>query len=145
MKRIYLFALITIIMIGISGKNGFAQEKRGHYFTVTTWKLTIPDNGSTAQLDSLLKVWHDKVVMKNDKVISEKVFRHNWGHDMRDWVYVTEYATWNDIEAAGENQNKLIEAAWPDKKERHEFFKKMNKYMVTHSDEIYQELPDLGK
>lgn len=146
MKKFYLLSLALIAMALSSSLSGYAQDKpQKHFYTVTTWKFTIPEDGSNAELDSLMKVWHDMVVVKNEKVVSEKVLRHYWGHDMRDWVFVTEYASWADIEAAGDMQGKLVEAAWPDKADRKKFFKAFNKYAVTHSDEIYQDQPDLAK
>ncbi len=37
----------------------------------------------------------------NPKYLSAKVLRHHWGSDFRDWVFITECATWADIEEAG--------------------------------------------
>ena len=146
MKRINLLFVAVLAIVFSFSTNSFAQDKpQGHFYTVTTWKFTIPEDGSRSELDSLMTVWHDMVIVKNDKVVSEKVLRHYWGHDMRDWVFVTEYASWADIEAAGDMQGKLVEAAWPDKMDRKKFFSAFNKYAVTHSDEIFQELPDLAK
>jgi hypothetical protein len=136
-----------MVIVLISSIDSYAQEEEeeGHYYTVTTWKFKVPADGSNAELDSLLKVWQEEVVLKNDKILSEKVLRHLWGSDMRDWVFITEYANWNDIKEAGEMQGKLVEAAWPDKEDRKEFFKSFNKYGVTHSDELYMDLPALAK
>ena len=123
--------------------SGLAQE--GNYFTVTTWKLSVPDNGTRAELNELLKEFSEKISFKNDKVISERVLRHISGADLRDLVIISEYATWNDIDAASDMQNELINQAWPKEEDRNAFFKSWNKYVITHSDEIYQEFPDLSK
>jgi len=123
--------------------SGTAQE--GHYFTITTWKLSIPENGSRSELQAHLKEFSEKVSFKNDKIISEKVLHHISGADLRDLVVISEYANWNDIEAAANMQNDLMETAWPNEEERNAFYKSWNKYVVTHSDEIYQENPDLTK
>lgn len=123
--------------------SGTAQE--GNYFTVTTWKLRIPENGTRAELNGLLKDFSEKTSFQNDKVISERVLHHISGGDLRDLVIISEYASWNDIDAASIRQNELIDKAWPKEEDRNAFFKSWNKYVVTHSDEIYQENPALSK
>ena len=146
MRRIYFLLASALIFILAASNSSYAQdEPKGHLYTVTTWKFSIPQDGSPAELDSLLKVYQDKVVVKNDKIISQKVWRHYWGADLRDWVVVSEFATWDDIEAAGDEGNKLSKEAWPDKADRQKFYKAFFKYVVTHSDEIYMDQPDLAK
>jgi hypothetical protein len=143
MKRIHLF-FITALVIGLlSSTTTFAQK--GHYFIVTTWKLKVPPSGSFSELNSLLKEFSQKVVFPNDKVVSEKVLHHVYGSDMRDLVVTSEYANWDDIEAASLKQDELSKKAWPDKADRQKFYDTWNKYVVTHSDEIYQEIPSLSK
>lgn len=122
---------------------GLAQE--GHYYEITTWKLQVPQDGTRAELNDLMKEFAENVVFKNDKVISQKVMRHITGADVRDVVIISEYASWNDIDAASTMQNKLTEEAWSNEDERAQFFKDFGKYVVTHSDEILQEIPELTK
>ncbi len=140
MKSIIGSLLIMALFIPVAGS---AQE--GNYFTVTTWKLSIPENGTRAELNGLLKEFSEKISFNNDKVISERVLHHISGADLRDLVIISEYATWNDIDAASTMQNELINKAWPKEEDRNTFFKSWNKYVVTHSDEIYQEYPELTK
>lgn len=139
--KILLTAIIATLMF--SWNAAMAQE--GNYYTVTTWKMHVPEDGSRAELTKLLQDFADKVVKKNDKLISQRVLHHIYGNDLRDLVVISEYANWMDIEAAGEMQNKLVEAAWPDETERAAWNKSFFKYVVTHSDEIYQEHPDMRK
>jgi len=137
-----IFVLLFAVML-LSGSS-FAQDE-GHYYTITTWKFMVPADGSNAELNELMKEWYDKVVSKNDKILSEKVLVHRSGADMRDWIFISEYATWNDIDAANDVQNKLVDEGWPNKEDREKFFDSFWKYVVTHSDEILQELPELSK
>ncbi len=122
---------------------GFAQD--GHYYTVTTWKLQVPQDGSRDELNGLMKEFSEKVVFKNEKIISEKVMHHISGADLRDVVIISEYASWNDIDGANTRQSELMNTAWSNEDERTTFFKTWNKYIITHSDEIYQEMPELAK
>jgi hypothetical protein len=64
---------------------------------------------------------------------------------MRDWVFLSEYASWNDIEAANDMQNKLVEEGWPNEEDRDKFFDTFWKYVITHSDEILVEKTELSK
>lgn len=143
MKRLaqtFVLAIVALLFSGIT-----LAQNEGHFYSVTTWKLKVPANGSAAELNQLLKEWHEKITTKNDKVLSQKVLRHVTGADMRDWVVISEYASWNDMDTANDMQNKLIEEAWPNEDDRRAWFAKFGKYTVTHSDEILQERPELTK
>jgi hypothetical protein len=71
--------------------------------------------------------------------------QHAWGSNSQDWVVVTEYKTWADIEEAGKVNQELNRKKWPDAKERQAFFRQLGKYFDGHSDEIYQEMPQFRK
>ena len=133
--------VILFLISGLLAQDG----EKGHYFTITTWKVSVPEDGSRAEFNQMMQDWTDKITRKNDKVISEKIMTHASGHDSRDLVIITEYASWNDIESAQEKQNELLKAAWPEEKDRKELFKNFGRYFVMHSDEIYEELPSLRK
>lgn len=137
--------LIIIFAAGLLFTNAYSQENEASYYTVTTWKIDIPEDGSRKEFNNLMKEWYEKITSKNDKIISERVLRHSSGSDLRDVVIVTEYASWNDIDAANKKQGELVDAAWPDQEARQAFFKKFNKYSLTHSDEIYREYANLRK
>ena len=144
-KRIFTFVLTIAVCILLLNSLSFAQEKEPHFFVVTTWKTVMPDDGSAVERDSLMKEWTEKVLKKNEKIISQKNFRHYYGSDVRDWVIITEYKTWGDIEAAAKISQKLNKKSWPDDKKRSEFFKNLMKYFGTHSDEIYKDMPKFSK
>lgn len=143
MKQFSKIFLAIFIAFFLFNTNSFAQD--GNYYTVTTWKISVPENGSNAEFNELMKEWYDKVVSKNEKIISERVLTHRSGNDMRDWVFITEYASWNDINDAATRQNELVQEAWPNADDRRKFFNKFFSYTDTHSDEILQEVPGLRK
>ena len=142
MKKL-TFALVLTFAVMLLSSNIFAQD--GNYFVMTTWKFMVPEDGSNSELNDLMKEWHEKVVMKNDKIVSEKAFVHRSGADMRDWVFLSEYASWSDIEAANDTQNKLVAEGWPNEEDRDKFFDTFWKYVITHSDEILMEKSELAK
>ena len=71
--------------------------------------------------------------------------RHASGSDSRDLVIITEYASWNDIDAAATRQGELMDTAWGDEAASKEFFKKFNKYFLMHTDEIYIGMAGMDK
>ena len=137
------FILVTAIAVFLLTSSVFAQD--GNYYTVTTWKISSPEDGSLSEFNDMMREWYDKVVSKNEYNVSERVLRHQSGVDMRDWVFITEYASWNDIDAANTRQNELVQEGWPDAKERSAFFDRFWQYAATHSDEILQEVPAIRK
>ena len=143
MKQLTIIFVVAFAVFFLSDSS-YSQDE-GHYYTITTWKLKVPADGSGAEMNELFKEWYDNVTSKNDKVLSQKVLRHSSGSDLRDWVVITEYASWNDIDAAGDEQSRLVQEAWPNEDDRSAWFAKFGKYVVTHSDEILQERPELTK
>ena len=143
MKTIKLFTMALLATMIVSLSSASAQD--GNFYTVTTWKMHVPENGTRAEMIALMQEFTDKVVMKNTKVISEKVMHHISGSDMRDLVVISEFASWNDIDAANKMQDELVQKAWPEEKARDAWMKSFMKYVVTHSDEIYQGYPKMTK
>lgn len=144
MKKYFTMLILLALTILFAG-NLLAQDNPGSYYTITTWKIKVPDDGSRKEFMDMMKEWHTKVTMKNSKIISERSLSHVSGGDLRDFVVITEYASWNDIEAANQEQGKLVEAGWPDKEKRKAFFDRFWQYAQTHSDEICQDAPVLRK
>lgn len=140
--RILTIALFTFLLF--SG-TGFAQDANGSYFTMTKFKISIPEGGSQAELQEMLNEWQEKIVAGNEHIISERIMRHQSGADSRDLVILTEYKDWNSIDMAGKKQNEIVDAAWATEDERKEFFSKFNKYFGNHADEIYVEVKGTRK
>ncbi|MEJ2636376.1 MAG: hypothetical protein P8184_13935 [Calditrichia bacterium] len=145
MKRIIaaVFAMVLISML-IQVHKIYAQDMKGHIFVVTTHHTLMPQDGSEQERDAMLKELFE-VDKNNPKVISSRELRHYYGNDSHDWVVITEYANWQDIDEANKISDELYKKKWPDKKERDAFFKKLGKYFAGHSDEIYQELPEYSR
>lgn len=137
--------LMFIAIFGLVFLTGTAIAQDGNYYTVTTWKISAPEGGSMSEFTEIMQEWYDKVVSKNEYIVSERVLRHQSGADMRDWVFITEYKSWNDIDKAGDRQNELVQEAWKTAEERGDFFSKFFSYARTHSDEIMQEVPGVRK
>ena len=97
------------------------------------------EGGSSEERDKILQEWFDKVVMKDNRVLSQMMLNHYWSGSAggpHGWpvVIVTEFASMDDL--LDEDLSKLLEAGWPDEKERKAFQDKHRAYwsQYTHDD-----------
>jgi beta-galactosidase beta subunit len=108
------------------------------YITVTTVYFDMDnEDGSEEEWIALEKEFHEKVTMKNDLILKTVFLNHYFTADNSEAKLVRTFKNWADIEAFGEKNSELIEAAWPDSLAREAFLKKRDAYyMPKHSDEI---------
>ena len=116
----------------------YAQEEEPHVYTVVTFELLSPEDGSDAEYDSLGTFWTENVVNKNEFIVNQILMSHLWGSNSSDFVIISEFKNFADIEKAQKRNSELIAEAIPDKEERAGFWKAFSKYFGNHSDEIYQ-------
>ena len=97
------------------------------------------EGGTSEERDKILQEWFDKVVMKDNRVLSQMMLNHYWSGSAggpHGWpvVIVTEFASMDDL--LDEDLSKLLEAGWPDEKERKAFQDKHRAYWghYTHDD-----------
>ena len=96
------------------------------------------EDGTKERWLELEKEYHEKVTMKNELILGSSVLNHYFTEDNSEVLFVSHYASWDDIMKAGDRTAKLEEAAWPDSVERVKLAKERNSYYTkTHSDEIY--------
>jgi len=91
------------------------------------------------------KEFFDNITMKNKYIKGFFTHGHRWGSDARDRFEVGVYDNLGDIEKAFDEDQKLIEAYWPDEEKRKAFFKEYDKIFAGHGDAIYQSVPSLNK
>lgn len=108
------------------------------YLTITTAHWTADDDVDFSDWKATEVEYFNNVTSKNDLIIGSGVYTHSITDDSTEIIFVSAYQTWNDIDAAGDVTNKLIEEAWPDEDARDAFFDKQGSYYSPdHSDEIY--------
>ena len=96
------------------------------------------EGGSSEERDKYLQEWFDKVVMKDDRVLSQMMLNHYWsgtaGSNGWPVLIVTEFASMDEL--LDEDLSKLLEAGWPDEKERKAFQERHRAYwgQYTHTD-----------
>jgi hypothetical protein len=137
-------ALALSVCCLVAGNTSYAQEEP-HIFTITTLKSIMPDGGSVAERDSLLSFLFENADKKNDKLISERNIVHYYTNDSQEWIIVSEYKNWADVELAGKMDDELMKKAIPDEKKRQEFNRKLGRYFPSHGDRILTERPKLRK
>ncbi len=136
MRNVSLCFLL-MVALAFSGML-YAQEEKPHVFTVVTIELLSPEDGSDAEFDSLGAFWNENAIKKNEFIVNQTLMSHMWGSNSSDFVVITEYKNFADIEKAQSRNFELIAEAIPDKEERGKFNKAFFKYLGNHSDEIYQ-------
>ena len=141
MKTTNRLSIVAFTMLMLFSTTIFAQEdsKRPMYVVATTmyWNMNN-DNFKMDEWKATEKEYMDKVTKKNSLVMSARFYTHRFTADNTELMYVQTYASWDDIDKAGEKNAELEKAAWPDENARKAFFKKRdNYYAAEHSDEIY--------
>lgn len=144
MKNIKLQSIYIIIflLIGLITQSATAQ-KDSQYFLLTTWELQFPEDGDHEELYYLLAEWHEKIVLRNPKIVSEKTLMLNSENETSSWVIITEYTSKDDINSVAEMEEKLIAEGWPVEAERKVFFQLFNKYAITHSEGTLLGIPSI--
>lgn len=120
-------------------------DDKPNVFVFQRHKLNFPENGTNAELISLLESHYKNVVMKSDKIKSYRVLQHAYGSKGTEIVEVMEFASLADLEAYNEGIADLEKKAMPDEKAREEYYKKVNGYLTGHSDYIYREANGMRK
>jgi hypothetical protein len=135
--RNYLMLLFLSLFITASI---YAQE-RPKYLTVTTVHGNLDKDYTEDEWKAVEKTYFDKVIMKNEYIVSSMVLVHYFTADNSEMKLVTGYSSWENIEKAGARTLELEKEAWPNEKDRDAFMKKQaGFYTSMHSDEIYSTL-----
>lgn len=122
-----------------------SKEEEKVYITITKMHKNLNlKNPSADKWKAGEKEYLDKVIKKNDLILSRDVCTHYLTDDNTEILFVQTYKNWSDIEKAWEKNRELEKAAWPDEKKRDAFFKDLDQYYeMKHSDEIYVSIPGM--
>ena len=116
-----------------------AQPAGSTVIVLNNAELSLSNEGSIAEFDSLNSLYNKNVYAKNDLILYYKTFSHWYGHNNRDFITIVEVKNWGDIIKANQRNSELFEKAWPNPADRDAFNTAYNKYFTgAHSDEIYQ-------
>ena len=133
-------SILVFFFLLVSSTLMFAQPA-GNVVVMNNAELSLSNDGSITEFDSLTQLYNTNVLDKNELILSYKVIRHWWGNNNRDFVTIYEVKSWEDVLAANQRNNELFQEAWSTKEARKEYNDAYNKYFTgEHSDEIYQEV-----
>ena len=115
-------------------KRPVRKHKENTFVSITQYnlaRLSTVEEGSAEERKEILQTHFDKIVKKNNRIISSMFLQHYWSGSAggpEGWpvIIITEYASIED--ALDEDDSALWEAAWPDEEEREAFRKKFGAY-----------------
>ncbi len=118
------------------------DDDDGHIFTVSTFQW--PFNN----LDDIFEMIEEnhELTEQNEFILSQKVLTHVWAGDFS-VMFITEYATFEDIAKADKRDTELLEAKYPKEEDRDARDKKFAALAGDniHKDQILQENTKLAK
>ncbi|MEO5571829.1 MAG: hypothetical protein ABIT08_10750 [Bacteroidia bacterium] len=148
MKKLNLLQLLAVVAVLFTGsvQSAKAQTNSNHVFHINTWYM-VPNQDSVvhAERNAMLKEYFTKVTMKNEFVIHQSQMTHFFTDDSREFVTITEFAKFGDIEKSFDRDSELERQAWPDTQKRQQFMNKMNSFFTYHKDAIFNGLSGLTK
>ena len=136
-----MYSLFKILLVTFlfAGAVVIAQPAGSTVIVLNNAELSLNNDGSLAEFDSLNALYNKNVLAKNELILYYKTFSHWFGHNNRDFITIVEVKTWGDIIKANQRNAELFEKAWPNPADRDAFNTAYNKYFTgAHSDEIYQ-------
>lgn len=136
MKLMYSMFTVILIVIVISNSNS-AQDK--NCYTVTTWHITIPNDQSDAELNSLMKEFSDRIALQKEIVVIEKTLQSDNESNLREYMFIKEYVNSNVAEDNGNKNNLHKTNPKPTEKLRQEKDAYLYFY-ETYSEEAFIEL-----
>ncbi len=137
--------LLLIVFLSLFVLNtGYSQKDNDDYkpYYITFTKLHGFDNVDKEQWKKVEIDFFNKVVKKNRYILHYE-FLYNFYEDRKpDYIIMKVYRSWDDIDKALKENNKLIKQAWPDPEKRNNFFEEQNKYYdLFYSNEIFTSAP----
>ena len=141
MKAIKTLSLVLLLLAFTFSVKAQEPTQQTKPYVVHTMYLHASQPAMMGKIDSLLKIWKERVMDPNPYFTSTKIVRHWWGHDSREVIFIYELKSWNDIETAFEKRNEIIKAhkGWASEEDVKAFRKMWSEIFMPehHSDEIY--------
>lgn len=146
MKNVTITFCLIMFMVLASSSTGFGQANLGNIANVQQWKMKHVDGGTPATRDSLLNIYNDNVIKKNEYILSHREYRHFYTGDSKEYFIIEEFKDLAAMEKASLMTTELEMKAWPDEAKRTAFMDAMNSYFENwHGDAIYSTNSKLSK
>lgn len=146
MKGITYFFLVMAVFTLLSIETLSAQNASGNVVNVQQLRTKMPENGSATQRDSLVLIYNQNVVNKNEHVLSHREYTHFFTGNNYDYIVIEEYKDLAGMEASFLRTTELEKMAWPDEMKRKAFLNDMGRYFEDwHGDGLYRINAKLSK
>jgi hypothetical protein len=143
MFRISLSVLLFSVLFLFTSASFAQSGEETHVVHVQTNKMTMNLGDDAKAFNDMLSRQSD-LMNKDERVLSSRVLRHNWGADSRDLVFITEFKNLEDLFSFYNDLNSMFEKAFT--KEQLDADNALyNKYVGHHADEIYREVSGTRK
>ena len=141
MKVVKMMPVITLLLIvSFSLK---AQDNQPIKPLIEQTLYLNPGFGNLNQnLDSIMKIYKQRVLDPNPYFVNTKILSHWWGHDSRELIFVFELKSWDDIDKAFNKQKDIISHLNATEKDGMGDMIRSLAKGSHHSDEIYQVLAE---
>ena len=147
MKKSISILTILLLMCLITAPS-FAQPgtENLNMVNVQMLKTKWPEKGTMIERDSLIAIYNEKVIRKNEHILSHREFSHWFTASNKDYMVIQEFKSFDSMQKANELNVELEKKAWPDEKQRKAFFDAMDSYFEDwHGDALYRYNPKLSK
>ncbi|MFI5218977.1 MAG: hypothetical protein ACHQNT_05755 [Bacteroidia bacterium] len=147
MKKTIISMMVAIAILFMYADTS-AQPGTENYTTVNVQMLKTkwPEKGTLKSRDSLVAIYNDNVIKKNEYIMNHREYSHWFTANNKDYMVIEEYKNFDAMEKSFEMNTELEKKAWPDEKKRKEFMDAMNAYFEDwHGDALYRSNPVLSK
>ena len=142
MKKLLLLLVFTSMLVTVQ----LQAQDNFNVVNVQKHKLRWPENGTAEIRDSLLTIYNDNIVRKNEYILSHREYYHFFTESNLDYLVIEEYKDLASMEASFRKTTELEDKYWPDEAARKAFFDAMDSYFETwHGDHLYHINPRLSK
>ena len=127
-------------------KNMKSKPDKSMLYYVRKSHFSFPESGTEKDFMELFRKYVDAVTNKNDYVKAYYPHVHAWGANNTEFTEVFVVDQLADLEKMFDRDDELFKAMWTNDAEQRAFDDSFNKYFAgTHSDYIYQSVPELIK
>ncbi len=145
MKKNLLWALLAFAFLSFLPAAGLAQLT-GNVVNVQALKTKWPDKGTMAQRDSLVSLYVENVIRKNEHILSHREYTHFFTASNQDYLVIEEYKDMAGVEASFLRNTELEKLGWPDEAKRKAYFDLLDSYFENwHGDALYRTNAKLSK
>ncbi len=91
------------------------------------------------------RLYFDKVIMNNRKILAYQPFRHFWGDDSREFIEIFVMDSFSDAELSQYESHALLSKMYPNENDRRQFLSSLFSAIESQETSFYRNVPSLSK